>query len=68
MLENFQKHLRSNQTDAEQLLWHFLRNRKFYGFKFRRQVILQEYIVDFVCFDQKLIIELEGGQHSDQIK
>ena len=66
MLKTFQKSLRKRATDAEQLLWHYLRNRKFYGFKFRRQHVLQGYIVDFVCLEKKLIIELDGGQHVEQ--
>jgi len=67
MLKTFQKALRQNQTEAEQLLWHHLRNRKFCGLKFRRQHILQGYIADFVCLEKKLIIELDGGQHGEQI-
>jgi very-short-patch-repair endonuclease len=58
--------LRSSQTNAEQRLWYYLRNRHFQGFKFRRQQTLQGYIVDFVCLERKLVIELDGGQHADQ--
>jgi very-short-patch-repair endonuclease len=58
--------LRSSQTNAEYLLWYYLRNRHFQGFKFRRQHILQGYIVDFVCLQGKLIIEVDGGQHSER--
>ena len=65
-LQNFQKALRSSQTDAERLLWYHLRNRHLQGFKFRRQYILQGYIVDFVCLEKKLIVEADGGQHADQ--
>jgi very-short-patch-repair endonuclease len=57
--------LRKNMTDTERLLWCKLRNRRFTGFKFRRQVPLGRFIVDFVCFDRLLIIELDGGQHSE---
>ncbi len=66
MLKRFQKTLRTNQTDAESRLWYHLRDRRFQGWKFRRQHILQGYIVDFVCFERKLVIELDGGQHADQ--
>ena len=66
MLKRFQKSLRINQTDAENRLWFHLRSRKFHGWKFRRQHILQGYIVDFVCLERKLVIELDGGQHADQ--
>lgn len=63
-LTAFNKSLRSNQTDAEQLLWYRLRARRFFNYKFRRQVVLGTYIVDFVCHSRKLILELDGGQHS----
>lgn len=66
MLQKFQKLLRRNQTDAETLLWRYLRDRKLEGFKFRRQHIIQGYIVDFVCLEKKLVIELDGGQHAAQ--
>jgi len=65
-LKRFQKQLRSFQTNAEHRLWYYLRNRHFQGFKFRRQQAIQGYIVDFVCLETKLIIELDGGQHLDQ--
>lgn len=45
-------------------MWRKLRNRRFAQFKFRRQVPLGNYIVDFVCFDSRLMIELDGGQHN----
>src|SRR3990167_5999134 len=66
MLKKFQKALRTNQTDAERHLWYLLRSRRFQRWKFRRQHILQGYIVDFVCLERKLIIELDGGQHTDR--
>ncbi len=62
----FAKHLRTHQTDAENELWQKLRNRKVLGLKFRRQYVIDPYIVDFVCIEQKLIIELDGGQHISQ--
>jgi very-short-patch-repair endonuclease len=60
------KQLRKNQTDAEKVLWKKLRNRQIYGYKFRRQVPIGSYIVDFMCVSIKLIIELDGGQHAEQ--
>ena len=66
MLKHFQKSLRKTQTNAESHLWYHLRNRHLDGFKFRRQHILQGYIVDFVCLEKKLIIELDGSQHATQ--
>lgn len=66
MLKRFQKELRANQTEAERRLWFHLRSRRFQGWKFRRQHVLQGYIVDFVCLERKLVIELDGGQHANQ--
>ena len=54
-------------TDAEALLWRYLRNRQINNYKFRRQHPIGRYIIDFVCLEKKLIIELDGGQHADQI-
>ncbi len=56
--------LRNNMTDAENYLWYVLRLNNL-GVKFRRQVIIGEYIVDFVSFEVKLIIEVDGSQHND---
>ena len=56
--------LRSHLTDAEQLLWRHLRMRQLGGYKFRRQRPIGPYIVDFVCLERKLIVELDGGQHA----
>ncbi len=67
-LINKAKLLRKNQTDVEQLLWRQLRNRQVCQQKFRRQFPVDPYIVDFVCLELKLIIELDGGQHADQIE
>jgi very-short-patch-repair endonuclease len=58
--------LRKNSTEAERLLWQSLRGRRMEGYKFRRQVIIEPYIVDFFCIEAKLIIEADGGQHADQ--
>ena len=58
--------LRREASDAEQLLWSNLRGRRLNGFKFRRQYVIEDYIVDFVCLETKLIIEADGGQHSEQ--
>ncbi len=56
--------LRKNSTDAERHLWHHLRANRL-GFKFKRQVLISAYIVDSVCFEKRLILELDGGQHMD---
>jgi very-short-patch-repair endonuclease len=60
--------LRRSQTDAERKLWFALRARRFHPYKFRRQVPLGRYIADFVCFERKLVIEVDGDQHSEQIE
>ena len=67
-LKNLAKQLRKEQTIPEQIIWHVLRNRSFCNKKFRRQVQIANYIVDFVCYDLNLIIELDGGQHLSQKK
>ena len=53
-------------TDAERLLWQQLRHKQMNGHRFRRQHPIGKYIADFACLEQKLIIELDGGQHQDQ--
>ena len=62
-LKDLARKLRKNPTDAERKLWQFLRKRQISGYKFRRQVVIEPYIVDFVCFEKKLVVELDGGQH-----
>jgi very-short-patch-repair endonuclease len=57
------RRLRRNSTDAERALWRRLRARRFEGYKFRRQIPFGPYVVDFVCDDAKLVIEVDGGQH-----
>jgi very-short-patch-repair endonuclease len=59
------RQLRQNLTDAEHALWRILRNRQFAGVKFRRQVSIGPYIADFVCYDERLVIEADGGQHNE---
>lgn len=60
------KLLRKNQTEAEQKLWRYLRNRNLDGFKFRRQHYIRHYIVDFYCAEKMLSIELDGGIHKNK--
>ncbi|HEV3146095.1 MAG TPA: DUF559 domain-containing protein [Gemmataceae bacterium] len=66
MANDFARQLRKNMTDAERRLWAELRYRQLEGAKFRRQAPVGNYIVDFVTFEKKLIIELDGGQHAEQ--
>ena len=58
--------LRRKQTPHEIKLWSLLRDRRFSNYKFRRQYPIENYIVDFFCFDKNLIIELDGGGHNDK--
>lgn len=60
-----ERRLRRQSTDAELVLWLSLRDRRLHGFKFVRQEAIESFIVDFVCRDKRLIVEVDGGQHSD---
>jgi very-short-patch-repair endonuclease len=62
------KALRTHQTDAEQRLWYHLRAHRFMDLKFKRQKPLGRYIADFVCLELRLIIEIDGGQHAEQME
>lgn len=58
--------LRKSETDAERKIWQLLRSRSLKGVKFRRQHPIGPYIIDFICINAKLIIELDGSQHLQQ--
>ena len=60
--------LRKSLTEAEKKLWYYLRGRNFETLKFRRQYWLASYIVDFICLEKKLIIELDGSQHQEEMQ
>ena len=62
----FARNLRQRHTDAEEALWTKLRNRELEGVKFRRQQPIGQYIVDFVSFQRRLIIEIDGSQHNEE--
>ncbi|MEG0131757.1 MAG: endonuclease domain-containing protein [Acinetobacter sp.] len=62
-LLEFAKTMRSNATDAENLMWQLLRAKHFMNLKFRRQHVIAPYIVDFYCHEIGLVIELDGSQH-----
>jgi very-short-patch-repair endonuclease len=65
---DFAKSMRSAPTEAERRLWQLLRGHRLGGLKFKRQVPLDGAIVDFVCFDARLIVEVDGGQHAESAK
>ena|SRR5438874_2110197 len=61
------RELRKNLTDTERFAWYRLRQRQLGGHRFRRQVPLGQYIVDFVCLERRLILEFDGGQHAERV-
>ena len=58
------RELQTKSTNAEQHLWYYLRAHRL-GYKFKRQVCIDRFIVDFICYEKRLVIELDGGQHQD---
>ena len=58
--------MRRQSTDAERKMWASLRSRRLLGCKFRRQAPIGRYIVDFVSYQRRLVVELDGGHHQDQ--
>ncbi len=64
-LQTKARYLRKNLTEQERKLWNIIRNKQFYGYKFLRQYPIEPYIVDFVCREKKIIIEIDGGQHNE---
>jgi very-short-patch-repair endonuclease len=67
-LQEYAIELRNNGTDVERNLWRRLRNSQLEGVKFRRQQPIEAYIVDFVSFEKRIVIELDGGQHAENIE
>lgn len=67
-LTSVAKELRKNATDAERLLWRYLRGKQLLGLKFRRQEQIGRFVVDFVCFEKALIVEADGSQHGIAIE
>ena len=66
MSQKIARKLRKESTAVEMKLWHYLRNRRFLKLKFRRQYPIGSYIVDFICLEKKIIIEVDGSQHIEQ--
>lgn len=57
--------MRHKPTDAEAAMWRLLRDRRLSVYKFRRQVPFRNFILDFVCFDKRMVIEIDGSQHAE---
>ena len=57
--------LRQNQTNAEELVWRFLRNRQMLGYKFKRQYSVDHFVIDFYCTELRLAVEIDGGTHNN---
>ena len=66
-MKSLARKLRHQSTDAERMLWKYLRAHRMAGYKFKRQVVIEPYIVDFVCIEAMLIVEADGGQHLEQL-
>ena len=64
-LQGISEVLRKQLTPWEAKLWYYLRGRRFYGLKFKRQVPMGDYVIDFCCQEKRIVIELDGGQHSE---
>jgi very-short-patch-repair endonuclease len=64
-MKSLARTLRKESTDAERWLWQQLPNRELLGWKFRRQHPIGRYVVDFLCIEKKIIIELDGSQHAE---
>lgn len=66
-LLEYAKSMRHDATDAEHLMWQILRAQRFMNLKFRRQHVIEPYIVDFYCHELSLVVELDGGQHNTDV-
>ena len=64
-IRSFARGMRRSATDAETAMWHLLRDRRFSKVKFRRQFPFRDYILDFVCLERRLVVEIDGSQHLD---
>jgi very-short-patch-repair endonuclease len=64
--KQFARSLRQNQTETEKIVWNLLRNKGLYGLKFRRQHVIEGFVVDFYCHEYKLALEIDGKVHEKQ--
>jgi very-short-patch-repair endonuclease len=67
-IRNFAKKMRREPTDAELAMWRLLRDRRLQRYKFRRQVPFQKFILDFVCFEKRMVVEIDGSQHASSVR
>ena len=67
-MKSLARKLRHQSIDAERMLWKYLRAHRMAGYKFKRQVVIEPYIVDFMCLEARLIVEADGGQHLEQVE
>jgi very-short-patch-repair endonuclease len=67
-IRQFAKTMRREPTDAEAAMWRLLRDRRLQRYKFRRQVPFQNFILDFVCFEKRVVIEVDGSQHASSVR
>ncbi|UFZ02280.1 endonuclease domain-containing protein [Bradyrhizobium ontarionense] len=65
-IRGFAKTMRHQATEAEAVMWRLLRDRRFERYKFRRQTPVEQFILDFVCFEKRLIVEIDGSQHATE--
>ena len=68
MLRRHAKKMRSEPTPAEHRLWQILRAKRLAGYKFKRQLPIDQYVVDFACLSHRLIVEADGGQHAESTR
>ncbi|MHA6723888.1 endonuclease domain-containing protein [Sphingomonas sp. RS2018] len=62
----YARRLRRDATECEARIWLAVRNRRLAGHKFRRQATIGPYVADFLCVEQRLVVEIDGGQHGDE--
>ena len=67
-MKSLARKLRHQSIDAERMLWKYLRDNRIVGYKFKIKVVIEPYIVDFMCLEARLIVEADGGQHLEQVK
>ncbi len=64
----YRRALRNTQTEAETIFWNQIRAKRFFGLKFKRQYSIDRYVVDFFCHSKNIAIEIDGGQHAENIE